>query len=50
MTPTQVDNGSTEMINSVVPDEALINQVVPDEEELAKNGRQAQLLHWEVFQ
>ena len=29
-----MDNGSTEPINSVVPDEDLVNQVVPDEEEL----------------
>ena len=50
MIPTHVDSGSTEVINSVVPDEDLINQVVPDEEELVKKGRQAQLLHWEVFQ
>ena len=31
-----MDSGSTEPINSVVPDEALVNQVVPDEEELVK--------------
>ena len=43
-----MDSGSTEPINSVVPDEALINQVVPDEEELVKEGRQARLLRWEV--
>ena len=29
-----MDSGSTEPIDSVVPDEALVNQVVPDEEEL----------------
>ena len=38
MIPTHVDSGSTEVINSVVPDEDLINQVVPDEEELVKEG------------
>ena len=30
----EVDSGSTEPINSVVPDEDLIDQVVPDGEEL----------------
>ena len=33
-----MDSGSTELIDSVVPDEDLVNQVVPDEEELIKEG------------